>query len=226
MNLTERFLAFTLLGTDWVLWLLIMLSIVSIAIIIERLVALSAGAVSDERIEDFKRCIGAGDLAGARALLGGRAGIETRVALEGLATMPRGAGAAAEAMVGVRGRERLQLERNLAILGTLGNNAPFIGLLGTVLGIIRAFHDLAHSAGGGATVVMGGISEALVATAIGLLVAIPAVVAFNYFQRRVRTRLARADEIAHVILASAGGSAAGGERRFAPRAAATAAENA
>ena len=220
MGLTERFLSFTLLGTDWVLWILITLSVVSIAIMIERLVALSSGTLSDDMIADFKSTVASGDFAGARALLGGRGGIEARVALEGLAYAPRGASAAAEAMTGVRGRERLSLERNLAVLGTLGNNAPFIGLLGTVLGIIRAFHELSHNAAGGATVVMGGISEALVATAIGLFVAIPAVVAFNYFQRRVRTRVARADEMAHAIVAAAGATPAVAERRHgSPRAA-------
>ena len=79
--------------------------------------------------------------------------------------------------------------------------APFVGLFGTVLGIIKAFHDLAATqgtAGAGASTVMAGISEALVATAIGLLVAIPAVVAFNYFSRRVRVRMAEVDWMAHL----------------------------
>jgi biopolymer transport protein ExbB len=91
--------------------------------------------------------------------------------------------------------------RNLAFLGTLGNNAPFIGLFGTVLGIIKAFHDLAGNQAGGVAVVMAGISEALVATAVGLLVAIPAVVGFNTFNRRVRKAIANVDSLAHVVLA-------------------------
>src|SRR5947207_9859878 len=124
MSLTERFLAFTLLGTDWVLWLLVTLSIVSIAIIIERLVYLRSGTVSDDMLADLKAAVARGDYAGARALLGGRAGIEARVALEGLTHVGRGAAAASEAMTGARGRERVALERNLAVLGTLGNNAP------------------------------------------------------------------------------------------------------
>src|SRR5262249_16978265 len=153
-------------------------------------------------VGELNRRLAAGETDGARELLRGRKGIEAQVALEGLTHLGSGADAAAEAMNSMRTRERLQLERNLAILGTLGNNAPFIGLFGTVLGIIKAFHDLSMNQGGGAGVVMSGISEALVATAIGLLVAIPAVIAFNYFQRRVRTRLAGADELAHRILAS------------------------
>ena len=203
MNLTQKFLAFTLLGANWVLWLLVALSVISVAIMLERLVFLSSSKLPEELLADLKKRLASGDLGGAKELLSGRTGIEARVGQEGLAALGAGAGAAAEAMTGARTRERLHLERNLAILGTLGNNAPFIGLFGTVLGIIKAFHDLSQNQGGGATVVMAGISEALVATAIGLLVAIPAVMAFNYFQRRVRARLARADEVAHLILASA-----------------------
>ena len=203
MNLTQKFLAFTLLGANWVLWLLVALSVLSVAIMLERLIFLSTAKLPDGLIADLKRLLASGDVAGARNLVTGRRGIEAHVVQEGLARLGDGAGAASEAMTGTRTRERLALERNLAILGTLGNNAPFIGLFGTVLGIIKAFHDLGQNQGGGAAVVMAGISEALVATAVGLLVAIPAVMAFNYFQRRVRARVARADGLAHMILASA-----------------------
>jgi len=83
-----------------------------------------------------------------------------------------------------------------------------------VLGIIKAFDDLRQDATGGADVVHEGISEALVATAIGLLVAIPAVVAFNYFNRRIRAAVTSTDEIAHVVLgelhASSNDAASGG----------------
>ncbi len=83
--------------------------------------------------------------------------------------------------------EKIKLERFLSILGTMGNIAPFIGLFGTVIGIIRAFGDLAVSGSGGPSVVAAGIAEALITTAAGLVVAIPAVVAYNYFLRRVGT---------------------------------------
>lgn len=83
--------------------------------------------------------------------------------------------------------ERLRLDKNLGVLGTLGNVAPFIGLFGTVIGIINAFKDLALAGGGGPSVVAKGIAEALVATAGGLLVAIPAVVIYNYFMRKAKT---------------------------------------
>lgn len=85
-------------------------------------------------------------------------------------------------------KQRAMLERNLVVLGTLGNTAPFIGLLGTVMGIIQAFHDLAgpQAAANGASVVAVGIAEALVATAAGLTVAIPAVIFYNYFLKKVK----------------------------------------
>lgn len=82
--------------------------------------------------------------------------------------------------------ERAKLERFLGILGTMGNVAPFIGLFGTVVGIIRAFHDLAASGSGGPSVVAAGISEALVATAAGIGVAIPSVMVYNYFMKKVK----------------------------------------
>jgi biopolymer transport protein ExbB len=91
--------------------------------------------------------------------------------------------------------ERTRLERGLTALATLGSNAPFIGLFGTVLGIIQAFGSLASQTSGGTTSVMAGISEALVATAIGLFVAIPAVIAYNIFARRLRLVLAECDSL-------------------------------
>ena len=137
-------------------------------------------------------------------MLGPPVSPEVRVALVGIEELGRGHTATAEAMAAARSRERLALERRLGILGTLGNNAPFIGLFGTVLGIIKAFADLAKNQGGGAAVVMAGIAEALVATAVGLLVAIPAVVAFNIFQGRVRRTVGRIDTMAHLVLSAAG----------------------
>jgi biopolymer transport protein ExbB/TolQ len=81
--------------------------------------------------------------------------------------------------------ETTKLERYISIVGTIGNTAVYIGLFGTVLGIIRAFHDIAIAGAGGMSIVIGGVAEALVCTATGLFVAIPAVIVFNYFTRKV-----------------------------------------
>jgi len=201
MHIADHILAFTLLGSEWVLWLLVLLSILSVAVMVERGIAMSGRWVDFEGAgEKLQGAIAKGDLKAARELLGEPKSPEVRVALVGLEQLPRGITPAVEAMASARSRERLALEKHLGILGTLGNNAPFIGLFGTVIGIIKAFADLARNQGGGAAVVMAGIAEALVATAVGLLVALPAVVAFNVFQGRIRRTLGRVDAIAHMIL--------------------------
>jgi biopolymer transport protein ExbB len=185
MNISEHMLAFTNLGSGWVLWLLVFLSVLSVAVMVERAIAM-AGRLNDFDAvsEKLRAALIKGDSKAARDLLGGST-------------------AAVEAMASARSRERLSLEKHLGILGTLGNNAPFIGLFGTVLGIIKAFADLAKNQGGGAAVVMAGIAEALVATAVGLLVALPAVVAFNILQGRIRRTMGRVDALAHMVLTGA-----------------------
>ena len=204
MNITTKFLSFTLLGAEWVLWLLIALSCVSLAIMIERAWFFfthnfDAGTMG----EQLKKLLRAGKISDARALVKGSTAIQALVVDAGLAEVERGPDAVGEAMLSAKARERLRLERNLAVLGTLGNNTPFIGLFGTVLGIIKASHDLTATQGGGgaaATAVMSGVFEALVATAVGLMVAIPAVIGFNYFQRRVRATISGVDSLAHLVL--------------------------
>ncbi|MCK5454361.1 MAG: MotA/TolQ/ExbB proton channel family protein, partial [Calditrichia bacterium] len=94
---------------------------------------------------------------------------------------------AAEMMDAMAIDQRTKLEKNLSILGTLGNIAPLIGLFGTVVGIIRAFHALSVSGSAGPSVISAGIAEALVTTAAGLVVAVPAVIFYNYYLRRVET---------------------------------------
>ncbi len=114
-----------------------------------------------------------------------------------------------------RMEERLNLDRYLDILGTLGNTAPFMGLLGTVLGIMQAFKDLANTTGAGPEVVMVGISEALVATAAGLSVAIPAVIIFNLYMKRVKIISVEMDAVSKkllVLLANYGEGASGRKR--------------
>jgi biopolymer transport protein ExbB len=203
MRLTERILSFTLLGSEWVLWLLIGLSVLSVAVMVERAIFLSARGMSfDALAKQLTQFLKVGDVAGARLVLSGLRGPEARVGVAGLEQAGRGTEAISEAMAATKSRVRLEMEKNLGVLGTLGNNAPFIGLFGTVLGIIKAFADLSHNQGGGAATVMSGISEALVATAVGLMVAIPAVIAFNFFQGKIRQSLGRVDAMAHLILSA------------------------
>ena len=213
MRITERFLSFTLLGSEWVLWLLIGLSVLSVTVMVERGISLRATLPNFEELSrKLQSLLSKGDLAAAREALGPGKSPEVRVALVGLAELPRGSEAAAEAMASAKARERMSMERNLGVLGTLGNNTPFIGLFGTVLGIMRAFADLSKNQTGGAGPVMAGISEALVATAVGLMVAIPAVIFFNIFQGRVRRMMGRIDAMAHLILSASTDGAADSAR--------------
>jgi biopolymer transport protein ExbB len=174
-----------------------------VTIMVERGIFLAAGRADFESLaRELLGFLKDGDVTGARKALAGLRAPEAQVAAAGVELYDRGSEAMSEAMASVKSRLRLDLERNLGVLGTLGNNAPFIGLFGTVLGIIKAFADLSHNQTGGAAAVMSGISAALVATAVGLMVAIPAVIAFNYFQGKVRASLGRVDAMAHLILSA------------------------
>jgi biopolymer transport protein ExbB len=198
--LTQRLLAITTLGADWVLWLLLGLSFVSVAVMVERaLFFLSRRLPSADGVA---RQLLAGDLAGAAAAVERARGMEAEVVRAAVEHAARGPEAVEEVVAARVERARLDYERRLAFLGTLGNNAPFIGLFGTVLGVVRAFADLAaHPGAGGAGTVMAGISEALVATAVGLFVALPAVVMFNLYTRWSRRAAQRSAVLGHAIAA-------------------------
>jgi biopolymer transport protein ExbB len=198
--LTTRILSFTNVGADWVLWLLIGLSVASIAVMIERAAFYAARKKVD--VDALVPVLLAGELAKAREAVADRPGMEADVIRAAAVNAPLGADALAEVVSGTIERQRIEYERRLAFLGTLGNNAPFVGLFGTVLGIIRAFADLAGNPGAAGTgTVMAGISEALVATAVGLFVALPAVVAYNFFQRALRRATQRANALGHAAVA-------------------------
>ncbi len=128
-------------------------------------------------------------------------GLEGRVAAVSLKGWDKGEHAMKEYAEASLIAERRSLEKRLVILSTLGNNTPFIGLLGTVLGIMKAFRDLAEMGDSGPAVVMRGISEALIATAMGLAVAIPVVIAYNALARAVQDKLSQAEEVATLIRA-------------------------
>ncbi len=195
---------FIFLGSEWILYVLLGLSVISLAITIERLLHFYQSRTDLEALSrELDHRLADGKVDEARSLLEGQRSHLARIALRGLDTLSRGAAAVEEVMAGATQIERLRMERGLAFLGTLGNNAPFIGLFGTVLGIIRAFRDLSTNTIEGSSAVMAGIAEALVATAVGLLVALPAVAIFNSFQRYIRSKLAASDAVTRVLLAHA-----------------------
>jgi biopolymer transport protein ExbB len=202
MGLSKAFVDFAQLGAEWVLWLLIALSIISIGVMIDRFLWFRA---RDADTEDFLRELrGAFERDEIPRLIDKHKNdqaIPIQVALRGLDEREGGAEAAAEAMHAERARWRRTADRNLIVLGTLGNNVPFVGLFGTVLGVMSAFVELTHKDAEAEKRTLDTIAEALSATAFGLFVAIPAVVAFNYFTRRIRVLMAGSDECAHQVLA-------------------------
>jgi len=202
--LTGKLLRVTLSSAEWVLWLLVALSVASLAVILERAVFFRARRL--QRSEEIAQRLARGELDGLRPLLEGQLALEARVLHAGLGVLSQGPEMVEEVMAATMASERPRYERFLSFLGTLGSNAPFIGLFGTVLGIIKAFNDLGAVAIRGSAIqqtVMTGISEALVATAVGLAVAIPAVVAYNLFTRGLKNRVTRAQGMAHALVAAA-----------------------
>jgi len=188
-------------GSRWVLWLLLALSLGAVAVMFERAWFFVQERAPGEILRKMQATLRANGAAAALAVLGPARSMEAAVTRACLVDAADGPESAEEHMTSMLEAERLRYERGLAFLGTLGNNAPFIGLFGTVLGIIRAFHDLAANTAAGAQVVMAGIAEALVATGVGLLVALPAVAAYNAFSRHVETSATASAVLGHAILA-------------------------
>lgn len=186
---------------EWVLYLLFVLSIVSVAIMVERWMFYRKHQVDADAIrERLNALLDTGDYENAAEYLAQFDSLETNVVLFGLREHHRGPEAVEDLMSGAETQERLRYSQRLSFLATVGSNAPFIGLFGTVLGIIRAFRDLSADLANASGSVMAGISEALVATAVGLLVAIPAVIAYNAFTGRVKTVAGRGTLLSKTLL--------------------------
>ena len=197
------------LGASRIMYLMLGLSVLSVGIILERAWFFIRTSDDLERLaRQLDAYLEAGDVDGAIRRMKESPSAEAAIVITGLLKAPRGAEAAAEAMIGATAVQRMKLERGLAYLGTLGNNAPFIGLFGTVIGIIMAFEELGvagrATAGAGAASasagVMSSIAEALVATAIGLAVAIPSVAFYNYFQRRIKATVSNTEALTRIVL--------------------------
>ena len=201
MDLSGQFVAFAQLGASWVLWLLIALSVLSIGVMIDRALWFRGRDTDTDRFtRELRGAFERGEVDRLETKYKDDPAVPVQVALRGLAERTRGPEAVAEAMHGERARWRNAADRHLIVLGTLGNNVPFIGLFGTVLGVINAFEHLRQNTAAAQDKTLDLIAEALAATAFGLLVAIPAVIAFNYFSRKLKVLLGSADEAAHTVL--------------------------
>jgi biopolymer transport protein ExbB/TolQ len=199
----EKIFAVAHYADQVVLIVLLIMSIVSIAMIFERFMSLKKIAGESERIrarlrivlqtnslQDFE------DIAKDPTSLEGRAANHAMKHLKA-----HGEKGFEEVFNTFVLTEKPELEKYLPVLATISSNAPYIGLLGTVLGIMKAFNDLAQATDAGQQTVMAGISIALVSTAAGLFVAIPASMFFNYFTRKVRAILSSIDSVKELGLA-------------------------
>ncbi|HVZ75505.1 MAG TPA: MotA/TolQ/ExbB proton channel family protein [Polyangia bacterium] len=202
MDIQQKLTGFAMMGATWIMWLLVALSVGGVAVALERAVYLIR---TSENVRKLKQQILAllrsGDVEEARARLARSPSHVASIIAAGLESTEDGSDSAEERMNGATQLAKLRMEKRLAFLGTLGSNAPFIGLLGTVIGIIRAFHALNDAAGKVTAGLMSEVGEALVATAIGILVALPAIAFFNAFQRIIKARLARASAFGNEVLA-------------------------
>lgn len=203
--LIEKFFILAQGSANAILWLLLITSVISIGMIIERFFTLtSIGRKNSAFRNRAQELLQSNSLTELEDLAKNKNSLPERALNYGLRhAKAQGAEGLAEVFNSFLMIEKPRLEKNLNFLATVGSNAPFVGLLGTVLGIMKAFNDLAANAGGGNEVVMAGIAHALVATAVGLFVAIPAVIGYNYFQKLVRQSLQTIDVAREICLAYA-----------------------
>jgi biopolymer transport protein ExbB len=191
ISLIQTFLRLAQLGLGFIAAMLVFERLylyMSTSVDVTRLARRLLGFLREGRIDRAQELVKSG-----RAL-------EERVISDALSLYEDGAEAVEELVQASMIRERQRYERSLSYLGTVGSNAPFIGLLGTVIGVILAFAELGRNPKGGLEVVGPGISEALVATAVGLLVAIPSLVAFNWTKGLLKRRLSNADFLARIVI--------------------------
>jgi biopolymer transport protein ExbB/TolQ len=201
LSLIKTFLHLAQLGAEWVMWLLLLMGFIAAMLVFERLYLYMSTSVDVTRLaRRLLALLREGKLDQARELVTKGRALEERVISDALSLYEDGADAVEELVQASMIRERQRYERSLSYLGTVGSNAPFIGLLGTVIGVILAFAELGRNPKGGLEVVGPGISEALVATAVGLLVAIPSLISFNWTKGLLKKRLGNADFLARIIV--------------------------
>ena len=197
----ERFMESQLLQAEWVLYFLVVIFVASTFVVLWKIAFFVLNAMRARLLRTkVAALVAGGDVDTFRAEVEELASVEAGVLQHALRYIDNGSEVVGQQMDVAMQQSRARLELGLTFLGTVGANAPFVGLFGTVLGIIRAFSDLSLESSEGAQAVMAGISEALVATAVGLLVAIPAVVAYNYLQRQVKKTLTSSGALNQQVL--------------------------
>jgi len=201
-GLVQTLLGLPVFRSEWVLYLLLALSLISVAVMVERWFFYRLHRVDAGRLRvDLTKLLEGGDFHGAAKLLQQHDTLQTNIVLAGVRVYEKGPESVEDLIAGTLGQEKQRYERRLNFLATLASNAPYVGLFGTVLGIVRSFRDLAANMADASSAVMAGIAESLIATAVGLLVAIPAVVAFNVFKAKVKEAVVDGQMLSRVLLA-------------------------
>lgn len=199
----DRIFAIAHYADQGVLYLLIALTFVSLALIVERYLKLNKlakqSAEQRQKLEDAMSAVKISNLEDVNLDPHSLEGRVMSYAFEHL--KQNGLKGLEETFDTFIKFQQPKLEKSLAFLATVGSNAPYIGLFGTVLGIMKSFHDLANATNAGQQTVMSGISAALIATAAGLLVAIPNIVAFNYFQKQVKAIVGSVESCKDIVIA-------------------------
>ncbi len=199
----DRIFAIAHYADQGVLYLLIALTFVSLGLIVERYLKLNKLAKqSAQQREILEEAMSQVKISNLEDVKLDPTSLEGRVMTYGFEHLKQnGLKGLSETFDTFIKFQQPKLEQSLAFLATVGSNAPYIGLFGTVLGIMKSFHDLANSTNAGQQTVMSGISAALIATAAGLLVAIPNIVAFNYFQKQVKAIIGSVESCKDIMIA-------------------------
>lgn len=202
---SEKIFAVANVMDQAVLFILLVLSVVSVGMILERFFVLKKVVGESSRIRGrIKMALQSNSVEDVEDIARDPHSIEGRAANYALRHMKDAGTAGMEEVFNTFAlSERPELEKRLGFLATVGSNAPYIGLFGTVLGIMKAFQDLAKAPEAGQQTVMAGISMALIATAAGLFVAIPAVIFYNHFSRQVRSVFQSIESVKQLCLAYA-----------------------
>jgi len=208
--LTQRFLQLNLLGAEWVNWALVILSIIGLAITVDRLILY---ARTRERFLPLQAALQDAlrrqDLGAARGLVQSDSLVRNvlRAGLEAVGRGERDPKAVEEEMLATLAAERSRYDERVAWLTTIANIAPLVGLLGTIIGVVGAFYGLGQAGttqSAGNPQVMSSIAEALASTAFGIFVAVPGVVAYNLLKAHMGVRLREAESLMREVLANLG----------------------
>jgi biopolymer transport protein ExbB/TolQ len=206
--LTQRFLQLNLLGAEWIMWVLVIFSVIGVSITLDRVLLYWR---TRERFPELQaglqQALRSHDLAAARRVTDGDSLVRNvlRAGLESLERGERDSKAVEEEMLAALASERSRYDARVAWLTTIANSSPLVGLLGTIIGIVAAFYGLGQAGttqSAGNPQVMTSIAEALVATAIGILVAVPGVVTYNLLRAHMAVRLRQAESLIRELLAN------------------------